>query len=331
VFVQPYISKASKELGDLRGGWTFAAVGFAFACMAATARLQRRLLRAGGVVVSVPRMLGLTYTSNAIMQTIPGGTLVSLGYSFRRIRRWRVGPAPALFAVVVSLALSLLAFGVLGCLGLAVLGDDAVSPAVIVTGLLALGGAVVVVLALRHPVVLTQAARWLTDRSMRLLRKNPEVAVSQVCGAVDALAQIHPRRQDWAAAFVLAMSNWVADLMCLYAAGQAVGAHATLRVVALAYFAGMGVSSLSVLPGGLGPVELAMVVTLTDSVTVESATATVVIYRLVSLVLVVAVGWVLWSISWARDAAARRRTEHYPEISVVPTGVVGPEPGCLRP
>jgi uncharacterized membrane protein YbhN (UPF0104 family) len=180
------------------------------------------------------------------------------------------------------------------------------------------------VLALRHPAALAQAARWLTVGSMRLLRKDPQAAVAGVCAAVDALSEIHPRRRDWTMAFVLATSNWIADLMCLYAACQAVGAPAGLRIVALAYFAGMGVSSLSVLPGGLGPVEVAMVVTLTSSVGVGLATAAVVIYRLVSLVLLVAIGWVLWLISWARDAAVRRRTESHLNVPVVPTGLIGP-------
>jgi uncharacterized protein (TIRG00374 family) len=275
--------------------------------MGATARLQRRLLAAGGTKVSIVRMLGLAYQSNALLQTVPGGTFVSAGYSFQRMRRWGLDPGQVVFAIVMSLALSLFAFGLLGFLGLLVLGSGAVSITVVVTGVLALGGAVVAVLAARRPLLLSRLVTSTTRLTMRLLRKDPRVPVERAAAIVASIGLIRPRSRDWVVALALAALTWAADLACLYASAHAVGADADLRLTAVAYFAGMGVSSLSVLPGGLGPVEVAMVAALSDGVGVEAATAAVVIYRLVSLVLVVAVGWVLWLRTWMIENMARRR------------------------
>lgn len=305
--VAPYINRSGKHLDNLHPGWMLAAIAAAFGSMAATARLQRRLLAAGGSKVSLPRMLGLTYQANALLQTVPGGTVLSAGYTFQRLKRWGLAPANAVFAIVISLALSLFAFGLLGFLGLLLLGDDAVSPTVLVTGALALAGAVVAVLAARRPETLSRLVVGTTRWSARVLRRDPTRTAARAAAIVAGLAQIHPRHRDWTAALLFASMSWAADLLCLFFAGHAVGAPAGLHLVAVAYFAGMGVSSLSVLPGGLGPVEVAMVLALSHGVTVEAATAAVVIYRLVSLVLVVAVGWALWLHTWTKDNLARRR------------------------
>ena len=61
------------------------------------------------------------------------------------------------------------------------------------------------------------------------------------------------------------------------------------------YLAGMTASSISVLPGGFGVIEVAMIVTFTaGGVDADDAGPAVFLYRLISCVLVVAIGWVVW-------------------------------------
>jgi uncharacterized protein (TIRG00374 family) len=93
-----------------------------------------------------------------------------------------------------------------------------------------------------------------------------------------------------------ASMNWLLDLLCLIAACRAVGASGpTLAVALIAYAGGMAASSLPLLPGGLGVVDGALLLALTHGgLPLADATAAVVLYRLISFVLVAAIGWVFW-------------------------------------
>ena len=54
--------------------------------MAMFARLQRRMVTAGGVRVPLRRMIGMTYAANAMSVTLPAGTVASTAYMFRKLR-----------------------------------------------------------------------------------------------------------------------------------------------------------------------------------------------------------------------------------------------------
>jgi uncharacterized protein (TIRG00374 family) len=63
-------------------------------------------------------------------------------------------------------------------------------------------------------------------------------------------------------------------------------------------------------PGGLGIVDAAMIFALTQGgVSTLSAAAAVLLYRLISVVLLVALGWLIWAITRADDSHRRRRAK----------------------
>ncbi len=128
---------------------------------------------------------------------------------------------------------------------------------------------------------------------------------------VAELAVIRPRASLWARGMWFAAVNWAADIACLIFACRAVpGGTVTVAAAVLAYLAGTAGASLPGLPGGLGVVEGALLLGLTHSGTpLTSATAAVVIYRVISFVLVVAVGWLVW---WRlRKTESRRPAEDW--------------------
>ena len=127
----------------------------------------------------------------------------------------------------------------------------------------------------------------------RLRRRAPDAGLAQVHEIVADLIGIHPRRQDWAAGLAYASLNWTADLVCLIACTRAVGAQdATIGLVVLAYVAGMSASSIALIPGGLGVTDAAMILVLTHGgLGAASATAAVLLYRLVSYLFIAAIGW----------------------------------------
>lgn len=296
----PYLSKAGHTLASPDGRWLSGAVFAELVSMAAFARVQRRMLMSGGSRVSVRHMVALTYAANAVSVTLPGGAALSTAYVFRRLRRWGATVPAAGFAVVASGVLSTASFALLALACAILAGTGSVSAVLVLTavGLGVLGWG----LARRYhgqDVIVSVASRGLR-RANRIMHRPSESGLSALQRFVAELTAIKPRHRDWLIGLGLAALNWMADLVCLYASCRAVDAsHSTVLLVMVAYIAGMSASSISLLPGGLGVVDAAMIFTLTSGgVGTVSATAAVILYRLISYALIVALGWIVWTSIW---------------------------------
>lgn len=302
----PYLSKAGDALASPDGRWLGFAVFTEFASMAAFARVQRRMLITGGSRVPIHQMIALTYAANAVSVTLPGGAALSTAYVFRRLRRWGATVPAAGFTVIASGVLSTVSFALLA-LACAILAGTGDVSAVLILGAVAFG-AIAWMLARRHgtqALIVALVSRTLR-RTNRVLRRPADSGLSGVQHFIAELTAVKPRHRDWLIGLGLAGLNWVADLACLYASCRAVDAtHTTVLLVMVAYIAGMSGSSISLLPGGLGVVDAAMIFALTSGgVGTVSATAAVILYRLISYALIVALGWIVWTSMWL----AERRT-----------------------
>ena len=70
----------------------------------------------------------------------------------------------------------------------------------------------------------------------------------------------------------------------------------------MAYAAGMAASTIPLIPGGIGVVEGALTVGLVaGGMPAADAIAAVIVYRLISLVMIAAIGWALWLIVRVRQ------------------------------
>jgi uncharacterized protein (TIRG00374 family) len=326
VLVRPYLGKAFRSLSHPNFWWVLVAVVAELASMAAFARVQRRMLRTGGVRVSMCRMLSLTYAANAVSVTLPAGFALSSGYSFRRLRAWGASVPLAGFTLIASGVLGTVSFGLL-CLVAAILVGTHYTTTTLLAGALAvvvLG--VVIARRLGHdPQTLVSHAAHLLGRTASRLHLDRVPGRSRAAALLHELTQIRPRKRDWAAGLGFASFNWIADLICLVASCRAVGAdHTTITLAVVAYVAGMAVSSISLIPGGLGVVDAAMILTLTHGgLSAASATAGVLLYRLVSFAFIVVIGWVAWAVTWLMD---NRRDALAPSWS---GQVARPEPVAL--
>jgi putative heme transporter len=164
---------------------------------------------------------------------------------------------------------------------------------------------IVVLVRRRAATVLEGAERGLA-RTNRVLRRAPDSGRAALRRFGDEVPAIRPRRRDWILGLGQAELTWVADLAVLIAAANAVDVdHPDLSIVTLAYVAGIGSANISPLPGGFGSADTAMILLLTSSgVPTVSATAAVLVFCLVSVVLVVAMGWRTWA---ASRVAGRRQ------------------------
>jgi uncharacterized membrane protein YbhN (UPF0104 family) len=174
VLAWPYVSRALSRLADPDLGWLSLAVVAELVSMQAYASVQQRMLAAGGRRMSTCRMAALTYAANAVNATLPGGSALSAGYAFRRLRTWGASVPGAAFTLVASGLLSTTSFAllVLACIVLA--GSGAISAVPVLITVAAL--AVVAVLVHGHGLtdVLTRSARGVLRRYNRARHRAPD-------------------------------------------------------------------------------------------------------------------------------------------------------------
>ncbi|MQY02862.1 lysylphosphatidylglycerol synthase transmembrane domain-containing protein [Actinomadura macrotermitis] len=272
--------------------WLLLVVLAEAASMAAFARLQRRLLRAGGLRVSRRRAFAITYAGNALSTSLPAGPAVSVVFTFQQFRRSGATARLATAVIIVGGIVTSTAYTAIGLLAL--LADPyARGPA-----LTALAGpavaAAVLLLALRRPALRARITRPLR-RLARAITAHPKVA-PWAQRLREGMEVLRPTRRDWAMLAILASLNWLFDILALFAAASAVGIDVAPTGVTLAYFAAQAAGSLlPLLPGGIGAIESSMAAGLVAfGATLAPAGAAVGLYRLFSYWMVVAVGWLAW-------------------------------------
>jgi uncharacterized membrane protein YbhN (UPF0104 family) len=252
-------------------------------------------LRAAGVRVPARSAVAAVYVANALHTTLPGGAAFSTAYTYRWMRSWGASRPAATWTLAcggVVASTSLAGLGVIGSL-LAGSGAGWLSFA------LGTAGAVGVVLAVRglqrSPGAAVALGRWGVRRANGLLRRPPEQGAAVVDELVAQLGSVRPRGRDLLAAAAFATANWALDVLCLAAAAAALGVSGlSLGLLLLTYTAGMATSSLSLVPGGLGVVDAALVLAMVaGGIPAAAALPVVLLYRLISLGGVVGVGWVV--------------------------------------
>ncbi|XVU21824.1 flippase-like domain-containing protein [Actinoplanes sp. CA-054009] len=292
-------SSLAGAFGQLRTphvGWLALATLAEVAAMGAYARMQGRLLRSAGVRASHLDNVKLTYAAHSLNETLPGGAAFSTRLNYQQMRRFGASPAIASWTIALS--------GILSACALA---------AVTVGSALAAGGGADwthLAALLVATVLLILGARRVAKRpeSAEALIRTPLAAVNRLRrrpaahgqdGIRDFLQQLRAARlrpAHGAAAAVLAVANWFLDAICLWLCFRAVGEHpAGLTAVLLAFCAAMAAGTITIVPGGLGIIDSALILGLmAGGVTTPAAVATVVLYRIISFGFIIGLGWLSW-------------------------------------
>jgi uncharacterized membrane protein YbhN (UPF0104 family) len=153
-----------------------------------------------------------------------------------------------------------------------------------------------------------------------------------VARALGWLGGVRFRRSDWAVAAGMASLNWLGDAACLVLSLTAARLAVPLHDVLLVWSAGVAASILYLTPGGVGIVDVALVAALAGlRVPTAEAVAGVLIYRLISLWLVLLTGWILFFLIGCRRIGPRacvrradRGREHHAQL--VPGAPAAPRP-----
>jgi hypothetical protein len=287
---------SATTLGHLDWAWLPLAVVAEAASMAAFARTQRRLIRAGGTNLHLGSVMAITYAGNAISVSLPlAGPETATGFIYRSYSRLGVDPAVAGWALAMSGGFSSLAFALVLAAGAAASGSTSGIALGLAGAVISLLVTVTVLTALRS----SRARRLLNLLAARLIaasrkfvdRPGPEAA-DAVDRFLDRVAGLRLPKLQYAEVMALAVWNWVADCLCLAFSIRAIGVDVPWQGLVLAYSAGMAAASFGLTPGGLGVVEAVLSAALVAvGIKGHSALAAVLVYRLVSFWLVMTVGW----------------------------------------
>jgi uncharacterized membrane protein YbhN (UPF0104 family) len=333
------LSTAGSMLSRIQVDWLLIAVAAEVVSFVVFARLQRWLLRAGGVKVPLLSMVEIALAGNAMSTSLPGGPAWSATWAFGQLRRRGANRVLAGWVILVAGALSSFAVFVIVAAGAWVAGSTGpfahlrwLAAALATVPLMVIAGFV----AARH----SEKVRWGFAESWQALSDHarPVRALGDfVRRTGDDLGLVRPGLTGWAEAFGLALANWLYDAAALIAVIEALHLSVPWRAVLVIYGFTQVSASLPITPGGLGVVEASMAALLVAYGTPStSALAVVLLYRIVSFWGLVPIGWAVWfGLEIAHRNGLRNRPhpwashEHGAEPAE-PVGPVGPE-WILRP
>ncbi len=263
-----------------------------FVCFAG---MQYELLRSGGLGAPKVPLLGTTLAAQAMANSLPGGNAPSVVYSFRWYRRFGADATLATWALAGTLVASFVSLSLLATVGLALATGEGASLDLVpvVVGALGITVAVGVVFVYERP--LTLVVSWSMRLTHRFFRWPRGDVTAQVHGVINRVRSVRLTTAQVARIVSWALMNWVLDCACFAMMFTAVHFGIPWKGLLLAYGAGQMAATLPITPGGLGAVEGSITIALVEFGGAQGATVdAVLMYRLISFWLVLAVGWVWW-------------------------------------
>ena len=287
--------------------WYWIGVAFVaeMASMLPLAQAERIVLRIARVDAPLGEMTAVTFASNAIASSVPGGAAVAQGYAFKRYKHFGAGDGEAAWAELSSGAI---AFSALAGLALAGAVIDVGNAARVVIPILSVvfAGSLGAVALFRRPHLLCEVVDWLEQHVPK--RSSGVGFAARLREIADELGEIRPPLRTWVIAYALSTLNWLLDVACLAFTYIALGAAVPWGAIFLAFAGTKVVSSIGITPGGLGLVEGGMVATFVAyHVDPGTAAAAVVLYRALTLVGLVGFGWVMVAVLRAQGRHPHHR------------------------
>ncbi|OBK53324.1 TIGR00374 family protein [Mycobacterium sp. 1081908.1] len=289
------LAKAWMSLYEANWWWLLASVVAAAASMHSFAQIQRTLLRSAGVHVKQLRSEAAFYAANSLSTTLPGGPVLSATFLFRQQRLWGASTVVASWQLVMSGVLQAVGLALLGLGGAFFLGAKNNPFSLLFT----LGGFVALLLLAQAVASRPDLIEGIGSRVLswvNSLRGRPaDTGLGKWRETLMQLESVSLGRRDLGVAFSWSMFNWIADVACLGFAAYAAGDHASVAGLTVAYAAARAVGTIPLMPGGLLVVEAVLVPGLVSSgMSLPSAISAMLLYRLISWLLIAAIGWVVF-------------------------------------
>jgi putative heme transporter len=289
------LAKAWQSLYSAKWWWLLAAVLAAGASMHSFAQIQRTLLKSAGVRINQWRSEAAFYAANSLSTTLPGGPVLSATFLLRQQRIWGASTLVASWQLVMSGVLQAVGLALLGLGGAFFLGAKNNPFSLLFT----LGGFVALLLLAQAVASRPELIDGIGVRVLSWVNsvrgKPADAGLKKWRETLNQLESVSLGRRDLAVAFSWSLFNWIADVACLGFAAYAAGGTASVAGLTVAYAAARAVGSIPLMPGGLLVVEAVLVPGLvTSGMSLPGAISAMLIYRLISWLLIAAIGWVVF-------------------------------------
>jgi putative heme transporter len=289
------LAKAARSLLSAKWYWLLASALAAILLMHSFAQVQRTLLASAGVRVKELRSEAAYYAANALSTTLPGGPVLAATFLLRQQRIWGASTLVASWQLVMSGVLQAVGLALLGLGGAFFLGAKNNPFSLLFT----LGGFVALLLLAQavasRPELIDGIGCRVLSWVNSIRSKPADTGLAKWREMLAQLESVSLRRRDLAAAFSWSLVNRFADVACLGFAAYAAGYHASVGGLTVACAAARAVGTIPLMPGGLLVVEAVLVPGLVSSgMPLPGAVSTMLIYRLISWLLLAAVGWVVF-------------------------------------
>lgn len=304
----PFIAEGISDMRSMAGRGIATAVFASVVALVAMAEVMYVFMRSGKVQVSRTQTNLLTFGSNAWSTSLPGGPAFATILQYQTMNRWGAGPAVSTWFLVLSSTLSTMWLVALGIIAIVFLGASLSLGSLLVTLAVMFGLSILVYWASNHP-----------DSIKRLLAPISRRVRYPINSQIDQLKAAHMSLPRFLYAATMSLLNWVLDIVTLMGAVWAVTFEfpsvyggenqTTLAGITLAFVTAKIAGTVQITPGGLGPVEAAMLGTLVATgMTAAQAFSAVFLYRLISLGLITVVGWIVYFFGFTRRGVSARTT-----------------------
>ena len=307
-------AQAYHLLAHLSWRWLVVAICAEVASIVVFGCLERWLLRAGGVKLSLASMTEIVLAGNALSTTLPGGVAWSSAWAYGQLRRRGANRVLSGWVLLVAGALESFALFVVLDAGVFVAGSRGpvshLRPlAVALAALAVLVGLAAVALPRWSALRGWTKALWAKVVGWGSWLQRLDKALRHVT------AQLRTVRVDpvgWLQPFGLALANWAFDGMALVTCILAVGAPVPWRGLLVIYGLGKLVDNVPITPGGIGIVEGSLTALLVAyGMPASQALAATLLYRVVSFWGLVPLGYAAWG-GLALAQRKGKRTKPHP-------------------
>jgi uncharacterized membrane protein YbhN (UPF0104 family) len=302
-----------------------AAEVMSFVCFA---NMQYELLKSGGLRAPRAPLLKMTWASQALTNSLPGGSAASVIYGFRWYRRFGADDTLAAWSMVGTLVATTVSLSLVACAGLALATGEGASLDLIpvLVGALLLTVAIGALFVYERP--LSSVVTWAIGASRSIVGRPRGDAAAQIEKIIGWVTAVRLGWREISQVVFWGTANWLFDCACFAMMFLAVNASIPWKGLLLAYGAGQLAAMLPITPGGLGAVEGSITIALVAFGGARVATVdAVLMYRIISFWLVLLVGWALWgelALQVRRGRWSRRALTSPVEAGVVNEGGPGP-------
>ena len=236
-------------LDRLSWGWILLAVVAELLSFICFARMQRELLRSGGLDVPMVPLVKMTFAAQALGNSLPGGTAVSAVYGFRWFRRFGASNALAGWSAAGTVVASGISLTLVATMGLALAASQGASldlvPAIVGTLLIAIGvGALFVY---ERPLFVAVSA--LLRASRRVSGRPRGDTSAQIERIVGSITSVRLRWPQIGRVLLWGTANWLFDCACFAMMFPAIHSPIPWEGLLLAYGAGQLAAALPITPG----------------------------------------------------------------------------------